>query len=168
MVIFIFQFGNILDPKIQKSHFKTKFGTYSWVSNRGPRTFFFHPPPPCLLIIGESFQSEFEMIYLRWLFCDLTKVVTRLYCVLFCKFVQRSQHGVFFCKLVKRNQLLANYWPHFAEVIECLLMFLLNVLLDLTDELDVFCQSFAIQITSASLYSILAYQIKFPPPNPGY
>ena len=40
-------------------------------------------------------------------------------------------------------------------------MFLLNVLLDLTDELDVFCQSFAIQITSASLYSILAYQIKY-------
>ena len=43
-------------------------------------------------------------------------------------------------------------------------MFLLNVLLDLTDELDVFCWSFAIQNTSVSLYSILTY----PTPNPGY
>ena len=57
---------------------------------------------------------------------------------------------------------------HFAEVIECLLMFLLNVLVDFTDELDVFCQSFATQNTSASLYSILTYQIKFPLPQPGY
>ena len=47
-------------------------------------------------------------------------------------------------------------------------MFLLNVLLDLTDELDVFCRSFATQNTSASLYSILTYQIKFPPPHLGY
>ena len=38
---------------------------------------------------------------------------------------------------------------------ECLLMFLLNVLLDFTDELDVFCRSFATQNTSASFYSIL-------------
>ena len=57
---------------------------------------------------------------------------------------------------------------HFAEVIECLLMFLLNVLVDFTDELDVFCQSFATPNTSASLYSILTYQIKFPLPQPGY
>ena len=34
---------------------------------------------------------------------------------------------------------------------------------DLTDELDVFCRSFATQNTS-----ILMYQIKFPPPHPGY
>ena len=47
-------------------------------------------------------------------------------------------------------------------------MFLLNVLLDVTDELDVFCRSFATQKTSASLYSILMYQVKFPPPNSGY
>ena len=40
-------------------------------------------------------------------------------------------------------------------------MFLLNVLLDLTDELNEFCRSFAIQNTLASLYSILAYQINF-------
>ena len=40
-------------------------------------------------------------------------------------------------------------------------MFLLNVLLDLTDELNEFCRSFAIKNTLASLYSILAYQINF-------
>ena len=40
-------------------------------------------------------------------------------------------------------------------------MFLLNVLLDLIDELNEFCRSFAIQNTLASLYSILAYQINF-------
>ena len=40
-------------------------------------------------------------------------------------------------------------------------MFLLNVLLDLTDELNEFCRSFAIQNTFASLFSILAYQINF-------
>ena len=45
-------------------------------------------------------------------------------------------------------------------------MYLLNVLRDVTDKLDVICRSFAIQITSASLYSILTYQIKFPPPYP--
>ena len=45
-------------------------------------------------------------------------------------------------------------------------MFLLNVLLDLTDELDVFCRSFATQNTSASLYSILTYQIKLASPHP--
>ena len=44
-------------------------------------------------------------------------------------------------------------------------MFSLNVLLYLT---DVSCRSFAIQNISASLYSILTYQIKFPPPNPDY
>ena len=53
-----------------------------------------------------------------------------------------------------------------TEVIECLLMFLLDVLLDLTDELDVFCSSFATQNTQDSLYSILTYQIIFPPPPP--
>ena len=47
-------------------------------------------------------------------------------------------------------------------------MFLLNVLIDLTAELDVFCRSFATQNTSASFYSILMYQIKFPPPHRGY
>ena len=51
---------------------------------------------------------------------------------------------------------------------ELLLMFLLNVLLDLTDELDLFCRLFAMPNTSASLYSLITYQIKFPPPNPGY
>ena len=60
------------------------------------------------------------------------------------------------------------FLSHFAEVIECLLMFLLNVLLDLTDELDVLCQSFAAQNTSASLCSILTNQIKFPPAHLGY
>ena len=47
-------------------------------------------------------------------------------------------------------------------------MFLLNVLLDPNDELDVVCRSFATQNTSASFYSISTYQIKFPPPHPGY
>ena len=47
-------------------------------------------------------------------------------------------------------------------------MFLWNVLLDLTEELDVFCRSVATQNSSGSLYSILTYQIKFPPPRPGY
>ena len=47
-------------------------------------------------------------------------------------------------------------------------MFLLNVLLDLTDEIDVFWQSFATQNTSASLCSILMYQIKYSPHHPGY
>ena len=64
------------------------------------------------------------------------------------------------------------YFPnnhyHFAEVIECLLMFLLNMLLDLTDERDVFYGSFATENTSASLYSIFLYHIKLPPPHPGY
>ena len=57
------------------------------------------------------------------------------------------------------------FLSHFAEVFECLLLFLLNMLIDLTDELDVLCRSLA---TSASLYSILTNQIKFPPPQPGY
>ena len=52
----------------------------------------------------------------------------------------------------------------FCKVIECLLMFLLNVLLDLTNKLDVFSRSFATQNTSTFLYSILTYQIKFLPP----
>ena len=60
-----------------------------------------------------------------------------------------------------------DYWSHFAEVTECLLMFLLNALLDLTPELDVFCRSFATQNTSVSLHSYLTYQINFPPPYPG-
>ena len=47
-------------------------------------------------------------------------------------------------------------------------MFLLNMLLDLTDGLHVFSQSFATESTSASLHFILIYQIKFPPPHPGY
>ena len=47
-------------------------------------------------------------------------------------------------------------------------MFLLNVLLDLTDEINVFCRTLATQNTSPSLYSILTYQIKFPPAHPGY
>ena len=47
-------------------------------------------------------------------------------------------------------------------------MFLLNLLLDLTDELDMFCRSFAAQNTTAFLYSTLTYQKKFPPPHPGY
>ena len=62
---------------------------------------------------------------------------------------------------------MANYRHHFAEVIECWLMFLLNVLFDLTDELDVFCRLYASQNTSTSLYSILTYQIKFPPSHSG-
>ena len=37
-------------------------------------------------------------------------------------------------------------------------MFLLNVLLGLTDEFDEFCRSFVTQNTSASLYYILRYQ----------
>ena len=60
------------------------------------------------------------------------------------------------------------FLSHSAEVIECLLMFLLNVLLDLTDELDVLCQSFAAQNTLGSLCSILTNQIKFPLAHPGY
>ena len=60
------------------------------------------------------------------------------------------------------------FLSHFAKVIEGLLMFLLNVLFDLNDELDVVCQSFATQNTSASFYSISTYQIKFYLPHPGY
>ena len=45
---------------------------------------------------------------------------------------------------------------------------LLNVLLDLTDELDALCRSFTNENTSASLHSILTYQIKFLPPHPRY
>ena len=60
-----------------------------------------------------------------------------------------------------------DYCSHFAEVTECLLMFLLNALLDLTAEPDVFCRSFATQNTSVSLHSILTYQINFPSPYPG-
>ena len=152
-----------------------KFGTYSWVPNRRPNTpppppscllifrffsiqniLFPHPLPSRLLIIGESFQHEFETTYLCWIFCDHAKGVT----VLFCKFMRRSQHSVLFCKLAQRSQLIANCWPQFAKVIECL-MFLLNVLLGLTDEFDEFCRSFATQNTSASIYYILRYLIKF-------
>ena len=43
---------------------------------------------------------------------------------------------------------------------------LLNVLLDLTEKLDVLCRSFATQNISASLYSILTYQINFLHPTP--
>ena len=43
---------------------------------------------------------------------------------------------------------------------------LLNVLLDLTEKLDVLCRSFATQNISASLYSILTYQINFLQPTP--
>ena len=60
------------------------------------------------------------------------------------------------------------FLSHFAKVIEGSLMFLLNVLLDLNDELDVVCRSFATQNTSASFYSISTYQIKFYLPHPGY
>ena len=38
----------------------------------------------------------------------------------------------------------------------------------LTAELDVFCRSFATQDNSAPFYSILMYQIKFPPPHLSY
>ena len=47
------------------------------------------------------------------------------------------------------------FYLNFAEVIECLLMFLLHELLDLTDELDVLYRSFVIRSTlntSPSLY----------------
>ena len=47
-------------------------------------------------------------------------------------------------------------------------MFLFNFLLDLTDELDMFCRTFAAQNTSAFLYSTRTYQTEFPPPHPGY
>ena len=45
-------------------------------------------------------------------------------------------------------------------------MFLLNALLDLTPEPDVFCRSFATQNASVSLHSILTYQINFLHPTP--
>ena len=83
--------------------------------------------------------------------------------------VEVPQANKFFDFFLTQNILFPHfYWPHFAEVMESLLMFLLNVLLDLTDELDVFCRSFAIQNTSASLYSIWTYQIKLSPPHCGY
>ena len=49
------------------------------------------------------------------------------------------------------------------------LLFLLNVLLDLTDELDVFWRSFAASSKHFSFFVFyLAYQINFPLPHPGY
>ena len=44
----------------------------------------------------------------------------------------------------------------------------IEVLRDITDERHAFCRSLATQNTSASWYSILMYQIKFPTPNTGY
>ena len=80
-------------------------------------------------------------------------------CSVFCFASLRKEANTAFCfyKLVWRSQLIASYWTHFAELIECLLMFLLNVLLDLTDALDVLCRSFATQNSSASLNSTLTY-----------
>ena len=52
---------------------------------------------------------------------------------------------------------------NFAEVIECLLMFLLNMLLDVTDEFDVFRRSFVTQNTSTFLYTVLTYETRFRP-----
>ena len=83
-------------------------------------------------------------------------------------FVLQVNAKFFFVSYYKEANLIANWWHHLAEVIEFLLIFLLNVLLDFTGELDVFCWLFAIQSTSASLYSILKYQIKFLLPHPYY
>ena len=76
MVIFIFLGSEILIlcwfyQKIQKSHFKTKFGTYSQVPCLidipplidfsiffPPRTFFFHPPPPPLINYWGKFSTR--------------------------------------------------------------------------------------------------------------
>ena len=59
---------------------------------------------------------------------------------LFCAFVQRTQHIVLcFISSYKEANLLHNYWPHFTQIIEYLLMLLLSILVDLTDDFDVFC-----------------------------
>ena len=105
------------------------------------------------------------MISSRWLVCNLAEEVTRLWCVLFCKFLQRSQHDILFCKLVQKSQVIASYLPHFAEVIECWLMVFIECV---AWSFWKRCWSFVTQNTSASLYSISMYQIKFPPPHLGY
>ena len=48
---------------------------------------------------------------------------------------------IYYCQLLPIiiANLLPIILPYFTEVIECLLVFLLNVLLDLTDKLYMFC-----------------------------
>ena len=91
-----------------------KIITYSWVPNRRPPrpcqlNFWFSsaqdiftptplppiPPAYWLLVRVSNSDKLFETTYLCWLFCDLVEGTTRLYWVLFCKFVWRRQHIVF-------------------------------------------------------------------------
>ena len=94
---------------------------------------FFHPKhsfytpslTPRWLIIGESFQLEFETIYLWWLFWDLAKGMTRLKCffVSSCK----EANTVFrFVSLYKE----ANLWPNICRCFYgmCCLILLKNLM----------------------------------------
>ena len=122
-----------------------------------PRSFLFQAPRS--LIIGERFPTHTN--FLKQYTCDYffaisqnerpVKGANTLYSVL-----QVDIKKPTFC------QLLTSFH-------RSLLIFLLNVLRDLNDELYELCRSIVTHNTWASLYFILTYQIKFPPPHfPGY
>ena len=77
---------------------------YSWVPNSRPifinffpsRTFLFQLPIYWFSRKVSNPNKRFQTIYLYWLFWDLDKWKAGLYCVLFCKFVERSKH-ILFC-----------------------------------------------------------------------
>ena len=73
-----------------------------WVANTLP------PPPANQFFDIFQLRQTFKAIYLCWLFYDLWKQTTRLDYVLFCRFLQRSQH-IFFCFVSKYKE--ANLLP---------------------------------------------------------
>ena len=101
------------------------------------------PPSARLLFIGESFQPKFE----RYTYADFF-AISQKECALFCKFMQRSQ-------------LIANYWPLFAEVIECWRFYWMCCLILL---MNLMCSFFQLadhlQLKTLQLLCILFYRIK--------
>ena len=88
--------------------------------------------------------------------------------VVFCfaSLCKKDQQSVLFCKVSIEKATYFQLLTSFRRSNEMFVDAFIECDIDHAGELDVFCRSFAIQNTSASLYSILIYQIKFPPPKP--
>ena len=106
------------------------------------------------IIIFVCFQPE---VYFFFYFASKIKIVE--FDVIFHFFSLEIPFRVNLIQKFNRVILRRNLVPTLACLIDDL---------DLADELDVFYRTFATQNTSDTLNSILTYQIKFPPPHPGY
>ena len=106
-----------------------------------PSIFLFQPPPPMPLYWGKKFPTQTKVLK-QYTCVDFFAISQKEppVCSVFC-FVSlcKKANTFIFCLEVSIE---ANLLPIIDLILQkqsCLLMFLLNVLLDLTDELDLFC-----------------------------